>query len=78
MNLADLKEYLIENGWSEMPSFADHFAKESTKGIVAIDFVANQAFTLEYVGSIPWCLISSIEQFECDLAHLQHESLTFH
>lgn len=71
MELSELLRYLNRTGWSESPQFANHYVRDETKGIVAIDPTANQAFIVERVGEIPWSRIAGVEQFEQDLAHLQ-------
>lgn len=71
MELSELVEYLSRTGWSESQQFDDHYIRDETTGIVAIDREANQAFIVERAGDIPWSRISDVEQFEQDLAHLQ-------
>ncbi len=71
MELADLISYLHRTGWTESPQFVNHYVKNGTKGIVAIDSGSNAAYIVETVGSVPWSRITNIGQFELDLAHLQ-------
>ncbi|KIF53180.1 MULTISPECIES: hypothetical protein [Vibrio] len=71
MDLSEILEYLNQTGWSESKQLSDHYVRDKTKGIVAIDRAANQAFIVERIGDIPWSRISNAEQFEQDLTHLQ-------
>lgn len=70
MLLANFIEYLKRTGWTES-TFNNHYVRNDTVGFVAIDHVANEAYIVEGVGHVPWSRISSSEQFEQDLAHLQ-------
>lgn len=70
MSTQDLIAHLISTGWTE--STVDcHYIRKNTKGLVAIDSATDEAFIVEFVGSIPWARAASIEQFERDLASLQ-------
>lgn len=71
MEPSKLLAYLTQTGWSESPMFANHYVKSGTNGIVAFDTGSNEAFIVESIGGIPCSRISSVEQFEQDLAHLQ-------
>lgn len=71
MELSELLVYLKQNGWKESSKFKNHYLKDNTKGLVAVDTGTNEAFIVERVADFPWARISDIKQFERDLAHLQ-------
>lgn len=71
MNVPQLLSYLLNTGWVESNTYPNHYTKCGTRGLVAIDKTAGQAFIVEFVGDVPWSKIQSFEQFERDVSHLQ-------
>lgn len=68
MNIESFIKYLLSQGWTEA-KLPNHYSKDNIVGLVAIQ--QPNIYIIERYGVAPWSRITSIEQFEQDLAHLQ-------